>query len=182
MSKESKTPVMDRRAMFKTLVGRAPKVPEPVIPDEPAEPDPLFVSGSQALREGDAEKAVADLRPYVRAHQRHLEARRRLGLALYQLGRYVQARVEFETVLKRDKSDPLCRASLGLVFFRMGKAEKAAVAWEGLEFPGQPEMTGAALAGTSESAGPDETASLENLSQLAEAMEQVVSEAFTPSA
>ncbi len=86
MSEDKKPAVMDRRAMFKTLAGRAPKAEDAPVPDVPAEPDPLFVSGMEAYQAGDMEKAVADLRPYVRANQRHVEARRRLGHALYVLG------------------------------------------------------------------------------------------------
>ncbi len=136
MSEDKKAPVMDRRGMFKALAGRGPKTPEPAIPETPEEPDPRFEEGSKALEAGDYEAAVEALRPYVRAWQRHAEARRRLGRALFALERYVQARVEFETLLKRDREDALSRAYQGLCLWRMGKAEKALASWEGLALAG----------------------------------------------
>jgi tetratricopeptide (TPR) repeat protein len=140
MSDDKKPAVMDRRALFKTLAGRAPKKEETPVPDVPAEPDPLFLSGMDAYRAGDMEKAVADLRPYVRANQRHVEARRRLGHALYALGQHIQAKVEFETALKKTPDDPFCRLFLGLALLRMGKTEKARTAWENLALPENPGL------------------------------------------
>jgi len=145
MSEEEKRPVMDRRGMFKALVGRGPKEPEPVTPESPEEPDPRFEEGSKALEAGEYEAAVAALRPYVRSWQRHVEARRRLGRALFSLGSFVQAKVEFETVLRRQGEDALSRAYLGLCLWRMGKEEKALAQWDGLVLDGLPAMEKEAL-------------------------------------
>ena len=108
----------------------------------PAAPAPPKI---QAKGPGVGPEAALDaLREQVKADAKDAAARKRLGLALFRLGRLVQARVEFERALRLGKEDPDVLLHLGLVLARTGKADKAAAAWRryaatGAE-PARPEI------------------------------------------
>ncbi len=89
--------------------------------------------------------ALGTLREQVRADATDVAARKRLGLALFRLDYLVQARVEFEQMLRLGKKeDPDVLLHLGLILARTGKADKTAAIWKryvatGAE-PARPEI------------------------------------------
>ena len=103
---------------------------EPPLPKaKPGEPD-LFARGNAALSGRDYAAAMDCYRQVVKVAPAHGEARRRLGYCLYRMGQYIQARVEFERLLRGDK-DNFASLYLGLTLARMNKPDKAVAAWEG---------------------------------------------------
>ena len=112
-----------------------PRTPAPETqtkePDNGLEPGPIAALGT--------------LREQVTAHPDDVAARKRLGLALFRLEYLVQARVEFERVLRLGKKeDPDVLLHLGLILARTGKADKTAAIWKryvatGAE-PARPEI------------------------------------------
>lgn len=90
----------------------------------------LLQEGNALLEQGDYQAAAEKYRACVARESGFLEARRRLGYCLYRLSQFIQARVEFERVLYTNKRDNFCSLYLGLCMARLGKADKAAKAWE----------------------------------------------------
>jgi tetratricopeptide (TPR) repeat protein len=82
-----------------------------------------------AQRQGRLEDAVSHYRLFVKDNPDHAKARRELGRCLYQLGQYIQAKVEFERVLRIVEDDSEACLYLGLCNARLGKKDKAMVAW-----------------------------------------------------
>jgi hypothetical protein len=96
----------------------------PVTPVTPAS-DPL-PKGPDTSPEG----ALVMLREQAKANTKDVAARKRLGFALFRLDYLVQARVEFEQVLRLGKNeDPDVLLHLGLILARAGKTDKAAAVW-----------------------------------------------------
>lgn len=83
----------------------------------------------QAHMEGRLEEAVPLYREAVKIRSRDEDARRDLGVCLYQIGHYIPARVEFDRVLYTLNKDNTSSLYLGLCLLQMGKPEKAAAAW-----------------------------------------------------
>lgn len=90
----------------------------------------LLMEGNKHLEHGDYKAAAEQYRACVKHESGFLEAHRRLGYCLYRLGRYIQAKVEFERVLYNRNSDNFSCLYLGLCLARLGKAEKAAAVWK----------------------------------------------------
>lgn len=90
-----------------------------------------FVRGNEAYAIAEYGEAVPEYRECVRLFPAHLEARKRLGYCLYRIQQYIQAKVEFERVLKETKKDNYSSLYLGLTMARLGKADKALAAWKG---------------------------------------------------
>ncbi len=103
---------------------------EPPIPKAPADGPDHFALGNAALASRDYKTAMDHYRQLVRTAAAHTEARRRLGYCLYRMGQYIQARVEFERIL-RDGNDNFSSLYLGLTLARMNMPEKAIKAWKG---------------------------------------------------
>ncbi len=81
------------------------------------------------MEAGDYQKAIELLRPFVRSHPDRLEPRTLLGDSLYQVGQYIQARVELDRACQKDKCSTFARLYQGLSLARLGKADKAISAW-----------------------------------------------------
>ncbi len=103
---------------------------EGVGKDEAQQAKEAFLRGNKQYAVSDYEAAVPEYRECVRLFPAHLEARKRLGYCLYRLGQNVQAKVEFERVLREAKKDNYCALYLGLAQARLGKADKAVAAWK----------------------------------------------------
>ena len=88
-----------------------------------------FALGNAALAARDYPKAMDHYRLLVKADTGHAEGRRRLGYCLYRMGQYIQARVEFERLL-RGGHDNFSSLYLGLTLARMNMADKAVAAWK----------------------------------------------------
>lgn len=89
-----------------------------------------FAQGNAALAARDYAKAMDNYRLLVKQSPDHAEARRRLGYCLYRMGQYIQARVEFERLLRGTK-DNFSSLYLGLTLARMNQPDKAVEAWQG---------------------------------------------------
>ncbi len=74
---------------------------------------------------GDLEEAIQTFRSYIRQELNDDEARMALGSCLYEKEQLVQAKVEFERVLRIRKNDSLASLYLALTLLRMEKFEKA---------------------------------------------------------
>lgn len=85
--------------------------------------------GNEAYENGDYEKAIQHLRPYVKENTGDADTRSLLAYCLYKTGHYVQARVDFERVIRDKDGDKFASLFLGLCMVRTGKGEKAAKAW-----------------------------------------------------
>lgn len=103
---------------------------EGVTQDEATQAKEAFIRANKCYAIADYEGAVPEYRQCVRLFPAHLEARKKLGYCLYRLEQNVQAKVEFERVLREAKKDNYCALYLGLTQARLGKADKAIAAWK----------------------------------------------------
>ncbi|MHC1791366.1 hypothetical protein [Solidesulfovibrio sp.] len=136
-----------RRHLLRALLGR--EIPQDTPPDATGEdgaPRDPHAAGDAAYAAGDYPAAVAAYRASVRSDLSNAPVRARLGYALYVLGQFIQARVEFEHALRiTDGNDPFFRLGLGLTLLALGKTEKAAATLAAFDDPTRPDLT--ALAG-----------------------------------
>lgn len=130
MTKDKK-PAFSRRSL---LLGSFLKKDQPWDPKPPVAPAKetaaLLARANAAFEAGDFETALTQYRDYVTADMGNMEARRRLGLCFYRLGRFPQAKVEFERVLHQHQKDPFCLLHLGLTLCRLDRAPKACGVWK----------------------------------------------------
>ncbi len=96
----------------------------------------FFSKANEAFAKRDYSAAMDLYRQQVKASPDHSEARRRLGYCLYRLGQYIQAKVEFERIL-RGGVDNFSSLYLGLTLARMNMADKAIEAWKGYFNPNE---------------------------------------------
>jgi tetratricopeptide (TPR) repeat protein len=154
-------PTVSRRHLVRALLGRD------VLPDRPrADPSAPTGAGPEtspyaaadaAYAAGDYAAAIPAYRAIVRGDLSNAVARVRLGHALYELGQPIQARVEFEHVLRlTGGSDRLARLGLGLAFLALGKRERAAATLAAYVDAERPELAAAAAAAARELAGDGE--------------------------
>lgn len=135
-------PTVSRRNLVRALLGRETPTAGPAKGDSPAL---LHAPGDAAYAAGDYPAAVAAYRASIRSDLSNAAARIRLGHALYELGQYIQARVEFEHVLRlTDGNDRFARLRLGLTFLALGKGERAATTLAVYADPDRPELEAAA--------------------------------------
>jgi tetratricopeptide (TPR) repeat protein len=164
-------PTVSRRHLVRALLGRD----IPPAGQAPGQPAPApHAAGDAAFAAGDFAGAVAAYRASVRADLSNLAVRTRLGQALYLLGQHIQARVEFEHVLRLSEgTDVTARLGLALTCLALDKPAKAAGLLEALADADYPELealaksTAAAL--TADSAQPDLDAPRRDLERLARA-------------
>lgn len=83
-----------------------------------------------AFRDQEYEKAHGLYKEFLSNESRNADARLRLGLCLYHLGKHIQAKVEFERVLRERRDDKQAMLYLGLALARLNKPGKAAVIWQ----------------------------------------------------
>lgn len=101
-----------------------------VTKDDASQAKQSFEEGNRHYAQAHYEDATPHYRECVRLFPAHLEARKRLGYCFYMQGKFLQARVEFERILKTAKKDNFCSLYLGLAYARMGKADKTLEAWQ----------------------------------------------------
>jgi len=133
---------VSRRHLFRALLGReAPAEAEPARQPDAAR----HAAGDAAYEAGDFPAAVAAYRASVRGDLSNPSARARLGYALYATGQFIQARVEFEHVLRLDDADvAFARLGLGLTLLALDKRERAASVLAAFEDPSRPELAAVA--------------------------------------
>lgn len=102
-----------------------------VTKDEAARAKEAFAQANQAYARADYAAAAPLYRECIQLFPAHLEARKRIGYCHYRLGKYVQARVEFDRVLREAGKDNFASLYLGLVHCRLNKPDKAVAAWKG---------------------------------------------------
>ena len=98
----------------------------------------LLKEANHAFELGDHHGALERYNEYLQTEPKNNEARMRKGRCLYSLGRYIQAKVEFERVLRLRKEDNESTLHLGLTLARLDKADKAAVIWKMFYDPDRP--------------------------------------------
>jgi tetratricopeptide (TPR) repeat protein len=129
-----------RRHLIRALLGR--EVPATAAPQAQTPAGEPHAAGDAAYALGDYPAAVAAYRATVHGDLSNVAMRARLGYALYATGQFVQARVEFEHVLRlTDGTDAFARLCLGLTLAALGKTEKAAAILETFDAPDTPDLT-----------------------------------------
>ncbi len=78
----------------------------------------------QLMDSGKLDAAIDAFRTYIRQELNDDEARMALGSCLYEKGQLVQAKVEFERVLRIRKNDSLASLYLTLALLRLQKFDK----------------------------------------------------------
>jgi tetratricopeptide (TPR) repeat protein len=90
-----------------------------------------FLRAGEAYAASDYETAIPEYRECIKRLPHHSEARQRLGYCLYRTGQYVQAKVEFDRVLRDLGKDNFSSLYLGLTLAHLGKREQTVTAWRG---------------------------------------------------
>lgn len=136
--------VVSRRHLVRALLGR--EIPPQAHNPEQPQADP-HAEGDAAYAAKDYAGAVTAYRASVRGDLSNTSVRGRLGYALYVLGQYIQAKVEFEHVLRlTDGADRPARLGLALTFLGMDKPAKAAVLLADMADPEHPDLESLAKA------------------------------------
>lgn len=91
---------------------------------------PVLAKANEAFAAGDFASAIGAYREFLTAENANTEARQRLGESLYRQGQFIQAKVEFERLLQKDRKANRAIVFLGLVLARLDRAQKAAVVWK----------------------------------------------------
>jgi len=106
-------------------------IPDSVSSDEAQTGRDAFVLGNTAYAAAQYAEAIPHYRECLNILPQHTEARQRLGYCLYREGQYIQAKVEFERVIRERKKDNFSSLYLGLTYARLDKREKTVAAWRG---------------------------------------------------
>lgn len=108
-----------------------------VTPRDAASAEDALVRANAAYAYSDYEAAIEGYRECLQKMPRHTDARQRLGYCLYRTEQYVQAKVEFERVIRERGKDNFSSLYLGLTLARMDKRDKAVTAWRGYFNPNE---------------------------------------------
>ncbi|MBU1002209.1 MAG: tetratricopeptide repeat protein [Proteobacteria bacterium] len=117
----------EKKQEFSTLAAAT----EGVTKDDATKAKEAFVAGNAAYAKADYDTAWPLYRECVQLFPAHLEARKRLAYCHYRMGRHLQAKVEFERVLREAKKDNFSFLYLGLTYCHLEKPDKAVKAWKG---------------------------------------------------
>lgn len=95
----------------------------------------LARDGNVALASGNLQEAVTHFRAFVKEAPHEAPPRLCLGRCLYDLGQFIQARVEFQRAMDLTKDGPTHMRDhailfLGLSFLRLGKGARAHATWK----------------------------------------------------
>lgn len=168
--KSDPRPTVSRRHLFHALLGRE----IPTADNAAAPAVNRHATGDVAYDAGDFPAAVAAYRASIREDLANAPVRLRLGCALYVLGQFIQARVEFEHVLHlTGGEDRLARLCLGLTLLALGKGERAATTLAAFTDPERPELeraTGEAARLLAAGEAPDLQGVRHELERMARAM------------
>jgi len=91
---------------------------------------PVLAQANAAYSAGDFAAGVGFYRAFLKAESDNAEARQRLGECLYRQGQHIQAKVEFERLLQKNRKDNRAILFLGLVLARLDRVQKASVVWK----------------------------------------------------
>lgn len=91
---------------------------------------PVLAQANQAFAARDFAGAAALYKGFLTQESANMEARQRYGECLYRQGQHIQAKVEFERILQKDRANKRAVLFLGLVLARLERPQKAAVVWK----------------------------------------------------
>lgn len=91
---------------------------------------PMLAQANTAFAAADFPTAAGFYKSFLQAESDNAEARQRYGECLYRQGQYIQAKVEFERLLQKDRKNNRAILFLGLVLARLDRVQKAAVVWK----------------------------------------------------
>jgi len=91
---------------------------------------PVLAQANAAFVAGDFASAAGFFKTFLQAESDNAEARQRYGECLYRQGQFIQAKVEFERLLQKNRKDNRAILFLGLVLARLDRVQKAAVVWK----------------------------------------------------
>ena len=91
---------------------------------------PLLAGANTAFTAGDFESAAAQYREFLKHEAENAEAHQRLGECLYRQNQFIQAKVEFERVLHKNRKDNRALLFLGLTLARLDRVQKSVVVWK----------------------------------------------------
>ena len=91
---------------------------------------PILEAANTAFAAGDFPQAAAKFKELLQKEPNNNDARRCLGCCLYREAKFVQAKVEFERVLRTNREDHEAWLYLGLTLARGGSPAKAASVWK----------------------------------------------------
>jgi tetratricopeptide (TPR) repeat protein len=91
---------------------------------------PLLAQANTSFAAADFATAAGLYKSFLQAESDNAEARQRYGECLYRQGQFIQAKVEFERLLQKDRKNNRAILFLGLVLARLDRVQKAAVVWK----------------------------------------------------
>ncbi len=91
---------------------------------------PVLAQANAAYAAGDFAAAAGFYKTFLQDESGNDEARQRFGESLYRQGQYIQAKIEFERLLQKNRKDNRAILFLGLVLARLDRVHKAAVVWK----------------------------------------------------
>ncbi len=89
----------------------------------------LLRDANLAYRDRSWEAAMDKYKQFLKQESRNPNARFRLGRCLYERGKHLQAKVEFEQTLRLRRDDQDAILYLGLALMRLDRPQKAAIIW-----------------------------------------------------
>jgi tetratricopeptide (TPR) repeat protein len=91
---------------------------------------PVLAQANAAFAAGDFAAAAGLYKSFLQDESANAEARQRFGECLYRQGQHIQAKIEFERLLQKNRKDNRAILFLGLVLARLDRVQKAAVVWK----------------------------------------------------
>ena len=130
MSQDKNT--LSRRKLLFGAFRRKAEDWEPEAPVSSSdESEAVLKEANRAYSSGELAEAARGYREYLKLEPQDAEARQRLAWCFYNMGKLVQAKVEFERIIRqKEGKDNFSFLYLGLTLCRMGKPDKAAVVWK----------------------------------------------------
>ncbi len=89
----------------------------------------LLKDANLAYRDRNWEAAMDKYKQFLKHESRNPNARFRMGRCLYELGKHLQSKVQFEQTLRLRRDDNDAILYLGLALMRLDRPQKAAVIW-----------------------------------------------------
>lgn len=121
---------VNRRKLLFGFMDKLRGVPETAPVASASQTAPVLAAANAAFAAGSWEEAAERYREFLGAESDNMEARQRFGECQYRLGRYIQAKVEFERIMQKKRTDNRAILFLGLVLARLDRVQKAAVVWK----------------------------------------------------